>query len=315
MSPPLPTILRPMSIGDLLDGAFTLYRKHFWTLLGIVAIATTPVLALEVVATLLFLPIDPLFTRGATSASNFSTPQLAALAGGGVLFLIAALFGGLAAIFETGALAIFISEQYLGRQLSARQAYAHALRRWPSLLGMSLIFLMVYGGLFVVMFIPLALLVFASGSGNSGLPLFISCTVCLLLPLILITYYALSVRWQFAPQAIVIEQRGALEGLRRSWNLVRGSFWRVAGIALVLTIMITILSSAASFSLQFIVFALPSFVLINALSTIMTNLLQMIVLPLQFGTLTLLYYDLRVRREGFDLQQMADQLAPAPAAA
>src|SRR5207253_10811358 len=138
------------------------------------------------------------------------------------------------------------------------------------------------------------------------------CVPCIRLPVSVLAFFVLSVRLQFAPQAIVIEIRRPLDGLRRSWNLITGSFWRVAGINLVLTILVTIISLSASFSLKFAAALVPSVILVNVLNTLVTSALRMIVLPLQFATLTLIYYDLRVRKEGFDLQLLSEQLAARP---
>jgi hypothetical protein len=306
-----------MNIGDLLDGAFSLYRRNFVTLVGIVAVATLPVLLLEVVASVLLLPADPFFLRGGVRSLPDLTPlQTGSLLGGGLLFVVAGLLGALAGIFETGALATFISESYLGRQLDIRSAYARALRRWPALLGMSLFLLLIYGMLFAVVIVPVGLSILLGVVGRSGdiLGVLAICLACGILPVLLVVFYVLGLRWQFAPQAIVVENCGTLDGLRRSWNLITGSFWRVAGINLVLGILIWIISSVVSFSLQFAGALLPSFVLVNLLSTVVTSALQMAVLPIQLATLTLLYYDLRVRKEGFDLEMMAQQLAPAAGA-
>ena len=308
-------LLRPMNIGDLLDGAFTLYRKNFVTLVGIVAVATLPVLVIQLVAGLLLLPLEPLLTRPTTSSiPGFTPPEVGSLLLGGSLFLGGSLLGALASIFETGALAIFISEHYLGRQLNIQSAYAYALRRWTALLGMSLFLFFVYAALFLVVFIPFGLLLFATAASRSGdvLGMVAICVPCILLPVSVLAFFVLSVRWQFAPQAIVIENRRPLDGLRRSWNLITGSFWRVAGINLVLTILVTIISLSASFSLNFAAALVPSVILVNVLNTLVTSALRMIVLPLQFATLTLLYYDLRVRKEGFDLQLLSEQLAAQP---
>jgi hypothetical protein len=304
-----------MNIGDLLDGAFTLYRKNFVTLVGIVAVATLPVLVIQLVAGLLLLPLEPFLTRPSTSGiPNFTSTEVGSLLLGGGFFLGASLLGALASIFETGALAIFIAEHYLGRQLNIQSAYRHALRRWTALLGMSLFIFLVYAALSLVVLIPFGLLLFATAASRSAdlLGVVAICVPCILLPVIVLAFIVLSVRWQFAPQAIVIENRPPMDGLRRSWNLITGSFWRVAGINLVLTILVTIISSSATFSLQFAAALVPSVILVNVLNTLVTSALRMIVLPLQFATLTLLYYDLRVRKEGFDLQLLSEQLAAQP---
>src|SRR5438105_2801945 len=194
-----------MNIGDLLDGAFTLYRKNFVTLVGIVAVATLPALLLQLVAGVLLLPLEPFLTRpSAGGVPNFTATEVGSLLLGGSLFLGGSLLGALASIFETGALAIFISEHYLGRHLNIQSAYRHALRRWTALLGMSLFIFLTYTLLFLVMLIPFGLFLFATtANGNSDLLGVIGvCVPCMLLPAILLIFFVLSVRWQFAPQAI-----------------------------------------------------------------------------------------------------------------
>ena len=44
-----------------------------------------------------------------------------------------------------------------------------------------------------------------------------------------------------APAAVVIEELGALDGLRRSWQLTRANWWRILGITLVVGIMVGII--------------------------------------------------------------------------
>src|SRR5439155_26533917 len=124
--------------------------------------------------------------------------------------------------------------------------------------------------------------------------------------------FVLIVSRQISQQAYVIENPRPLDGMRLSLNLITGSFCRVAGINFVLTILVTIISLSASFSLNFAAALVPSVILVNVLNTLVTSALRMIVLPLQFATLTLLYYDLRVRKEGFDLQLLSEQLAARP---
>lgn len=315
--------LRPMTVGDILDQSFTIYRQSFVTLVGIVAIIHVPLLVLQLIGGLLFgTQLTDLFgARGATPA--LTTTQTAAILIGAALFVVAAIATGIASIFQTGALAVVVSERFLGNTITVRDAYARALRRWPSLLAMILILGAFNLAFFAVFFVPFFLLIFAgvlgSAAGGSGagaaagamLSLFV-CIVCLAYPLLLVGYYAVNTRLTFATQTIVLEHLGGVDGLRRSWNLVRGSFWRVLGINFVLGLLVGLIAQGPSFAISIGANLLPWPMVGFVLNIAAQSIIQILILPIEFAALTLLYYDLRIRKEGFDLQLLAQQLAPTP---
>jgi hypothetical protein len=117
-------------------------------------------------------------------------------------------------------------------------------------------------------------------------------------------------------QTIVLEGQGPLAGLGRSWRLVGGSFWRTLGIMLlmgVLTYMIaafpaTIVSFGLTLSSGG---ALDNLARNQMITTLLAQIGQIVALPLEFAVYTLLYYDLRVRKEGYDLELIAQQAASA----
>jgi hypothetical protein len=309
-------VLRPMTVGDILDQSFTIYRKNFITLVGIVAVVHVPLLVVQIVGGLLF--GGQLFDRNGSFA--FTQTQSAVMLGGAGLFLLSAIAGGIASVFETSALAVVVSEYLLGNAVKLRQAYGRALRQWPALL----LTIVVVGGasliIWLLLFIPLFLLIAVGalsdsnvGAGAAGTliaSLFI-CLLCTALPILFVLYYAAYVRLIFAPQAIVLEKLAGLDGLRRSWRLVEGSFWRVLGINLALGLLVAIIGQGPIYVIAIMANLLPSPALVLAVNSTAQSLLNVAVLPLQFSALTLLYYDLRIRREGFDLQLMAQQLMPA----
>jgi hypothetical protein len=115
--------------------------------------------------------------------------------------------------------------------------------------------------------------------------------------------------------AMMAEDIGPIRGLGRSWNLVRGSWWRTFGILLVVGILQTIISYAL-----FILFGLIAAVFSTgdfqaALVQVGSTLLSAVVSPITTIAVVLLYFDLRVRREGLDLDQLAQQTSPGPAPA
>jgi hypothetical protein len=117
----------------------------------------------------------------------------------------------------------------------------------------------------------------------------------------------LSVKLCMTFSAIAFERAGPFAGIGRSWRLTRGNWWRVFGTLLVvfliafvvnfaLTAVLGIVAAGAD-NLSELAFAL--------LATLITLLTYVLTYPLWASVLTVIYYDLRVRNEGFDLQLLA----------
>jgi hypothetical protein len=98
-------------------------------------------------------------------------------------------------------------------------------------------------------------------------------------------------------------------GLGRSWQLVRGSFWRVFLIAVLAYIFISVITATPTYAISIISAMLPSSLLATAFNSTVSILISIFTTPLWFALSTLLYYDLRIRKEGFDLELQAQQLA------
>ena len=310
--------LRPMTVGDILDQSFSLYRKNFVTLAGIVAILHVPLMVLQIIGSLLF-GVQSTTPFGRFGSGSFPQSQTPAVLGGLGILALTAIVALVAQVFETSALSVVVSERLLGNTITLRQAYGRALSRWRGLIVM----LLITGGatlvLFAIIFVPFLILAvmvgLLGGTGSNAatgglLGALIVCVSCVAFPIVLIGIYSVSVRLLFAPQAIVLEKLGGLDGLRRSWRLVRGSFWRVLGITLMVGFLVAIIGTGPAYVIAIVANVLPfpaAGVILNAASQ---ALLTIVVLPLQFAAITLLYYDLRIRKEGFDLQLMAQQLTP-----
>ena len=135
--------LRPMSIGDMLDAAFRLYRRHFLTFIGIVALLQVPMAILQFAAQLPYMQALQRFTarppglrRGPARSISFPFAQL--------LPYYALIFG--LGIFQyllvynlmTGALANAISRSYLGQPISILSSYNIGFKRFIALIAASL---------------------------------------------------------------------------------------------------------------------------------------------------------------------------------
>ncbi len=305
-----------MTAGDILDYTFRLYRKNFVTMAGIVAVISLPLLILNLASTLYFLQ-----TAGLGQSTNpFLNPSFAAdpaslLPYFGASGLIG-LLGAIASVFQTAALSIVVSERFLGRTITIGEAYRRALRRWLSLFLVILIAGMVFlllGTIFVVPFIGIFALIgtrqsFQSSPQLATLAMILPLFGCLLFIPAIIALVLFSTRWAFATQAVVLEDQNSTGALRRSWRLVGGSFWRVLGIIGLIGILIYVLSLAITAVAGVIFFVVPSLVVRAAANTLLTGMVGILLTPIQIAALTLLYYDLRIRKEGFDLELLSGQI-------
>jgi hypothetical protein len=289
--------LRPMGLADLLDASFALYRRNFALFAGIALLLGVP----QSIITSLLAAVAPTVTTSSSSSDQgvqFSSISLGSTGSGG---LISFVFGTLI----TAALALAISRRYLGERATVEGAYVQVgWKGFRRVLGATLLGVAAAIALFVV---PIIVFVLAIVSGAAllvvvGAILIVGATVGI---------FVLLIHWVFAPQAIVIEGLGAVAGLRRSWNVVSGSGWRVFGIYIVLSLMVGILSGIIG-GLAGAVFAVSDDRGLKFLANLISSLVVLLIQPFQLTALTLLYFDLRIRKEGFDLEQMVRSLDAAP---
>ncbi len=270
--------LRPMGVGEILDGALTIYRRHFTTFVALGVI----VLGLPVVLTIY---------------AQLSGPQQHP-----VLLFFAALLQYFAGLLLTAGVIRVISDFYLGREASLGQALALGVQKvWP-LFVVGLGKAIVIGLVFIVpaalagLAIPMlgktgglgALVAIAFIGGAAWLATFVACG------------------YGVTTQVVVLEPlSSSFDAFGRSWDLTRDRKLKVLGLALVAFILVAVPSigiGALAGVLRLSSYSGASVLLVLAaiLPVILTT-----VLPCVF---TLMYYDLRVRREAFDLELLSQHL-------
>ena len=270
--------LRPMELGEILDGALTIYRRHFglFVRLGVAA---------------LFVPV--------------LLNVFIAFSGGQAQHLVLSLFTNyviqsLATLLLTAGAIRVISDSYLGREPQLSEALSLGFSKmWPLLLvgfAKVLIMILIFGGISLVVFIAVGLqagvvsglLVFAAGVGGFWFLIWVACG------------YAVTT------QIVVLETLpSAFEAFGRSWDLTRGSRGKVFAIAFVagLIVYLPILAVAGVGAAM----AVESPITQQVFQVVVAAL-PMVLTPILACVFTLMYYDLRVRREGFDLQLLGQQL-------
>jgi hypothetical protein len=264
-----------MTLSDILDGAFKLLKANAKTIFTIVAMLVIP---FQILAALL--ERNLLGGRGLFSQINDpSAVATSSSTGGGAHLQIASgvvtLINLLLLPFIAGAVAKVVAASYVGDQLSAGQALRAVRRRFWPLLGAWWIWH------------PLE---------------WIGFVLCIFPGLALMTMFVM-----VAP-AIVTEELGPIQGLRRSWRLAKRRFWPTMGIALLGGLIASVLGQVLG--------GVPSFIALVIglrwgwiLLAVGSSLTSLLVTPLVSIIATLLYFDARIRTEGFDLQVIAAGLA------
>jgi hypothetical protein len=285
-----------MPLPELLDELFRLYRRHFSLIVGVALLVAVPGLVWTLATgtyRLSSASYTNLFTTTGTSTPAFNSQQFSNLLGTFAL-------GGLGALillpFSVGAVYRAVTDVALGRPATIGGVLRETLARYWPLLGLVGLGILLFIGWIIAEIIGFVLLVIP------GLAVFCAAIY-------------LGVRWSLVVAAMMAEDIGPIRGLGRSWNLVRGSWWRTFGILLVVGILQTIISYAL-----FILFGLIAAVFSTgdfqaALVQVGSTLLSAVVSPITTIAVVLLYFDLRVRKEGLDLDQLAQQTSPGPAPA
>jgi membrane-anchored glycerophosphoryl diester phosphodiesterase (GDPDase) len=128
---------------------------------------------------------------------------------------------------------------------------------------------------------------------------------------VLLPFLYLSSRWIAAAPGLMVQDYGATEALRRSWQLSRGQVWRCMGYRVLLVLLMGLVITAPLTILQqvmLIVLPTSAVGVVTALSTALSAIVNVVWQPFYVGALVLLYFDLRVRQEGYDLALQVEQL-------
>lgn len=306
--------LRPRGIGELLDQAIRLYRANFWTFLGIIAVVQIPTSLLGIAAGAL--TAGGLNQFGQTlETSPGGVPDLNAygqLFGGlGVTLIVALLSYILVQGIGTAALTRAIADSFMGEPITIFGAYRKIKGQWGALIGALLLVTLLNIPFLIWTMIPCV-----GWLSGPGLMMFMSLVV---VPLV--------------GPIVVLEKMTSSGALRRAWDLARTRFWWIVGfagalylfnllvvsgpVALISSVVSPLLSQSTDGQLGQILF------IQTALQGLVSMLLSVLYVSLQATAMTLAYFDLRVRAEGFDLALLAasegkadislvDQMAEAP---
>jgi Membrane domain of glycerophosphoryl diester phosphodiesterase len=310
-SAPKPGIvpLRPLTMTEILDGAFAAIRWNPKTIL-------TSSAAVATISAVLVAVISYVVQRQVLNGLHVSGSGMQVTASQGILLFtlygLTVLITFLADSILTGLLTVAIGQGVLGRKETLASVWRTAAPRIWRLLGMLLLMSL----LFIVGF---ALVIGLSvGVGVTAGPVAGVLTGLVLGLAACVFAVIIGVRWQLAIPVVMLERAGPLKSLGRSWRLVRRSSWRVFGILLLTYLIVFIAVEVIN-----VPFALGSGGLslltartqVNVAGLVIQAIGQIIsgtlAAPMISGVIALLYTDLRMRREGMDIALQAATVGAA----
>jgi hypothetical protein len=292
--------MRPLTFGEVLDGALSLYRRHF----GLFFRLSVVLLVVPVTLGAYFghpLIVPRVFVQNPAMFMFDPVGTFVMVASIGVLYYLATL------LLTTAAVRV-ISDAYLGRAPTFRGAIGLGVSKiWP-LFVVGVAKAVVLGGMLGLVLGVVSIVGFQLN--NAGLDVAADLLAFGLGFVGLWAVITVACGYGVTTQVVVLEQlKGALQAFGRSWRLTKGFRFKVFGLA---GIAFLLLGAIPSWILQFVAIVwVPESSAVNLGLQVVTLLVPVILSPAIACVLTLMYYDLRVRREGFDLQVLSQQLGTA----
>ena len=292
--------LRPMTLGQVLDTTFSLYKRNFWLFAGITALPFLLILLFQIVVAAVGNPVGRDGQSTAISADLIGR-VLAGAAIGAIFYLVILGYTQAATIFA-------VSDLYLARSATVRGSFGKV---GPRILRIMLIFLIaiiaaILAILVVSLFVGIIVAVFRS-------PLLIFPALIVVAVPLLILFCRMAL---WIPSAM-LENVGAVSSFQRSMHLTQGYAIQI--------FLNYLLVGALTYSAM-LIFQLPFFAVaakfaaarqalpfgIAVLQDLAGFVSNVLVGPIGTIAISLMYYNLRVRKEAFDIQHLMSSLGATP---
>ncbi|MFI5746424.1 hypothetical protein ACIBBE_10855 [Streptomyces sp. NPDC051644] len=297
--------LRPLGVGEILDGAVSTMRAHWRTVLGITLTVSVIAQIAIILVQRYLLPepaaIDPNATGSEALRQSADSAQSALI--NSVPSLLITM---IATLITTSVLTVVISRSVLGRPVTLSDAWAEARPRLAQLLGLTLLLALISAAIMTVGVLPGMLVGSAAGAGLVVIGLLAAFVVVIWL----------MVRFCLASPALMLERQSITASMRRSAKLVSGAWWRTFGILALTWLLTLIVSVIIAIPFSIIAMAVDGggigsfltdgstdfgwpFLIVSGIGQVIT---ATITYPLSAGVMALLYIDQRIRREALDLE-------------
>ncbi|MFC5667950.1 hypothetical protein ACFP3U_33920 [Kitasatospora misakiensis] len=309
--------LRPLGLGEILDGAVSTVRKHWRVTLG---------LAFGVAV------VQQGGSLAAQLAVQGNTGELTPV----LTTLISLPLSLLLGVVASALLTMVVSRAILGQAVSIGDAWRDARPRLLQLGGLTLLTGLIVGGIVLLGFAPL-IGYLVTGAEEPAIVALLVIVGLLSLPVA----FWLGIQLSLAAPALMLEKQGVITAVSRSRRLVRRSWWRICGITVLSQVIAAFVAGVIStpFTIAGMVIgfddfvgqidsgetgSMPAAMLITiAIGGVLSST---VTLPFTATIGVLLYVDQRIRREALDIELAraaglpeyggtgwGDQAGPAPA--
>jgi len=307
-----------MSAGDVIDRAVRIYRRNFLALLRIVF---GPSLIAYIGTVMYYLGVR-----------NFSVDRgdqrvvvsLTLIVGGFVIWMI-----GKAAFYAVlgGASRSLVDHFFEGKTIRAMDVYRAVRERFWSLVGaLFIIALLLLGAAAIVYFLAaVSLMIGIAGAALlADAPFWLKTIllfgfVLVIAASIFMVFLQIYSRVVYVPQVMMVEGKNVFDSISRSFSLAGGELWRIAALLLFwfyvawslwMSWFLPLLSLAEWLGFEWSLFRQDVPFWFNITYQTLTQVSEIIIAPIAMLGFTLLYLDSRVRKEGFDVELMANRLLP-----
>ncbi|MCL2849352.1 MAG: hypothetical protein FWE61_04830 [Micrococcales bacterium] len=296
--------LRPLGLGELLDGTMKAVRFNPKVTFGLTATVITVCVTLATLVT--------------AYLAGFFMKQLRDLAGYGadedaLLLITLSQYSTMPLLYIAtpllnGLLIVAVSKAVLGQKVSVGEV-VRSRRIW-AVLGFSMLVMAASTATVTVLVVGVVVL---ASLGTAGVVAGVVIAILGAVALVVGSVW-LMIRTLLVPPALMLEDKPFWQTVRRAWKLTYKSFWRLTGIYLLVWVILGLLSSVVSVPLTIVsmVLAMTGFTWVSLVVNAMNLVLAYtITVAFEAVVVALLYIDVRMRREGLDLE-LARAAAGAP---
>ncbi|MCX7746634.1 MAG: hypothetical protein N2645_07075 [Clostridia bacterium] len=305
-------VLKPMTFGDVLDYSLELYKRNFKKLMIINLIFYASFYILTLLLNYLMVGnIDQLdyYDSYLGAAYGFYILSMAVFS---LIYVFTFKIVGDAAMIR-----IVFEDLAYQRKISVGSAIKDAFKKLPGMMGNKILFYLILLGGVILTGIAYAILmqigvvfayVFREDLFLSGLLALIGFFVSFFLSMILLGYFY--IKFGFGVHSIIVENKSAADAISRSLTLTSKNFWHsfmsiFFGILMMLVIPMIMITQSLQFSgdQDSVVFTVLQYLLYFG-----GNAVLLMLYPLFITLMTVLFTNLKIRKEGFDLEVKVDTL-------
>ena len=312
--PPKPGLipLRPLGFGTLLGAAFQVLRRNPKPTLGVALLFNGAIILL--LGVIVGFVAYTLFGRIQSSTIEDNPEIVAGAVGGGLIAALipVALSIVISAIIQ-GIVSLEVARATLGDRLKFSGLWKLAKGRIGALIGWSA--LLIVGVLVILLILTLLITAVAVGAGDSGPGLAVFLGVVAVLGGVVLSFW-INTKLCLVPSILMLERLPLFASVARSWSLTRGYFWKTLGITLLVNVIVQTASQIVSVPISLIATFASSLINVNgeeetaivvgaitlALSGVVSVVIGAVASVLASSVLTLIYIDIRFRKEGLDLE-------------